>query len=67
MSKHADYPEPLAKAIAHVEGEIVTGLRHGHFKIEIECEMIEGKKRRLIVDAGKKHKFVIAPDEIPGA
>lgn len=62
-----DYPEPLAKALGHVQSEILAGLRHGHFKIDIECEMIKGENRRLIVDAGKKHRFVIAPHEIPGA
>lgn len=67
MSDSARHPEALAKALFRVEQEILAGLRHGHFKIDIECEMIVGEKRRIIVDAGKKHRFIIAEDEIPGA
>ncbi len=67
MSDSARYPEPLAKALSRVEQEILAGLRHGHFKMDIECEMITGEKRRIIIDAGKKHKFIIAENEIPGA
>ena len=66
MSDSARYPEPLAKALPRIEQEILAGLRHGHFKMDIECEMIVGEKRSIIIDAGKKHKFIIAKHEIPG-
>lgn len=64
MPKTTDHTGSLDDALALIKKEVISGLEHGHFKMEIECEMINEQKRRLIVDAGKKHRFVIATDEI---
>lgn len=59
------HPVSIADILARIEKEFLEGLKHGHFKIEIECEMIEKAKRRVIVDAGRKHRFVVPADAIP--
>jgi hypothetical protein len=59
------YSDEVTKILELIEQEVVTGLKHGHFKIEIEAEMIKAQKCRVIVDAGKKHRFVVSPDGIP--
>ena len=65
MQKYDDLDGALAEVVACITGEVIAGLRHGHFKIEIEGEAIEKGKRRVIVDAGKKHRFVVPADAIP--
>lgn len=59
------YSDEVKKIFDRIEQEVVAGLKHGHFKIEIEAEMIQGQKCRVIVDAGKKHRFVVPPDRMP--
>ena len=47
------------KALDHVEQIIVDGLRHGFFEYAISCEVVHGRKRQLVIRAGKSHKFTI--------
>jgi hypothetical protein len=44
--------------------EIDEGLRHGFFDLRVVCEMINGKKRRLTIKAGKNHRFTIPAEDI---
>jgi len=44
--------------------DIFSGIKHGFFKCEIECETIQGKKRQITYKAGKSHKFVVSEDEL---
>ena len=55
----------LRDALDHVERIIVDGLRHGFFEYSISCEMISGRKRQLLIRAGKSHKFTIPENELP--
>lgn len=66
----ADSPIGLAadgecmRALKKLEQLVVGGLQHGHFKYTVVCEMTTGNKRRLVIEAGVSHKFVIPPDEV---
>jgi hypothetical protein len=55
----------VCKALDCLEGLIVEGLKHGFFDYSIACEIANGGKRKLMVRAGKSHKFTIPEDEIP--
>jgi hypothetical protein len=41
---------------------IREGLRHGHFRCTISSGIGKGKRRELVIEAGKSHKFTI-PEE----
>ena len=55
----------LAEALAHLETVVVEGLRHGYFEYTITCEIGNGRKRHLVVRAGKAHKFTIPNEDLP--
>jgi hypothetical protein len=59
------YGGQTAKALAHLEKIVLDGLRHGFFNCSIECEIGNGRKRDLVIRAGKAHKFTIPEDELP--
>jgi hypothetical protein len=44
---------------------LLDGLRHGHFRCSISSGIGQGKKRELLIEAGKSHKFTIPEDELP--
>lgn len=52
------------RALAKLQQVVVDGLRHGFFDYTLTCETIGGKKRRLIIKAGKSHQFTIPLEEI---
>ena len=52
-------------ALAHLERIVVDGLRHGFFDCGITCEIGVGRKRHLVIRAGKSEKFIISEDELP--
>ena len=54
-----------AAALAHIEQIVVDGLRHGFFDCSIACEIGSGRKRQLVIRAGKSEKFIIPEDELP--
>jgi hypothetical protein len=55
----------FGKALDCLEGLVVEGLTHGFFDYSIACEIANGGKRKLMIRAGKSHKFTIPEDEIP--
>ena len=55
----------LAEALMHLETVVVEGLRHGYFEYTITCEIGNGRKRHLVVRAGKAHKFTIPEEDLP--
>jgi len=44
---------------------VLDGLRHGHFRCSISSGIGNGKKRELVIEAGKSHKFTIPEEELP--
>ena len=40
------------------------GVRFGHFEMTITVDTENSRRRRVIVNAGKKHKFLIPEDQV---
>jgi hypothetical protein len=55
----------VREALDRLERLVVDGLRHGFFDYSIACEVGNGRKRHLVIRAGKSHKFTIPADEVP--
>jgi hypothetical protein len=74
MNDHILDSEPVAvpsndidecnRALAKLRQVVVDGLRHGFFDYTVTCETISGKKRRLVIKAGKSHHFIIPLAEV---
>jgi hypothetical protein len=59
------YHGEIAHALAFLEKIVVDGLQHGFFDCSIEIRIGNGRKRDLVIRAGKVHKFIIREDELP--
>ena len=44
---------------------VLDGLHHGFFRCTITSAIGKGRKREVIIEAGKLHKFTIPEDEFP--
>ena len=55
---------PLESALARLMAEIHEGLRHGHFKMGITCEVVSAGRRSLVVESGRTYRFLIAEAEL---
>lgn len=53
------------KAIRLVLYQLIDSLLHGFFEMNLKCAIGNGKRRELVVQAGKSHLFVIEPKFIP--
>ncbi len=56
---------PLEIALRQLCEIVEDGLRHGFFECVVSGEVVNGKKRRLVIKSGKSHQFTIAEDELP--
>lgn len=54
----------LGFAIERVVAELCEGLRHGFFEYRLIGEIVSGRKRQLVLEAGKKFKFTIPEEEL---
>jgi hypothetical protein len=54
----------LEKAMAKVTSELRDGLKHGFFDYRLRGEIVKGRKRQLVLEAGKKYKFTILEEEL---
>jgi hypothetical protein len=54
----------LEQAMERLTREVRDGLRHGFFELAVACEMVNGRKRRLTIKAGKNHLFTITEEEL---
>ena len=52
------------EAIDEVTTLIIDGLKHGFFDYRLTCEIVNGRKRRFVIWAGKTHQFTIAEDTL---
>jgi hypothetical protein len=59
------YHGQISHALALLENIVIDGLQHGFFGCSIECEIVNDRKRMLVIRAGKSHKFYIHEDELP--
>lgn len=53
----------IGQALKRIESEVREGLRHGFFKITLECKVANGKQRDLVIKAGKHHRYLISEEE----
>ena len=54
----------LPAALHTIQILLVEGLKHGFFEYSINCETVQGGKRRMVVRAGKSHQFTIPEHEL---
>ncbi len=54
----------LQLALAILTELTLDGIRHGFFELGLTCEVVHGRKRRLVIRAGKSHQFTIAEEEL---
>ncbi len=54
----------LQQVLTQLQEIVLDGLRHGFFDCSVSSELIQGKKRRLVIKAGKSHQFVIPEDDL---
>jgi hypothetical protein len=59
------YGRQVREALDRLQGLVVEGLKHGFFDYSVSGEIVHGRKRRLIIKAGKSHQFTIPEDELP--
>jgi hypothetical protein len=57
--------DQFREAIDKLERIVVEGLKHGSFDYSIACEVVNGGKRKLVIRAGKIHKFTIPKHNVP--
>jgi hypothetical protein len=57
-------PGEFDKALDKLHEEFRAGLQHGFFECVITCEIVKGHKRRVIIKAGRSHRFIIPEDEL---
>jgi hypothetical protein len=55
----------VREALDHLEVLVLDGLKHGFFEYSIACEIGNGGKRHLVIQAGKSLKFTIPADKVP--
>jgi hypothetical protein len=54
----------LEPAIERVVAELREGLRHGFFEYRLIGEIVSGRKRQLILEAGKKYRFTTPEEDL---
>jgi hypothetical protein len=52
------------RALGKLREVVLQGLEHGFFECTVVGEIIQERKRRLLIKAGKSFQFVIAADEL---
>lgn len=64
--QHPDRQRQLDLVLRKLREIVLQGLEHGFFEYTIVGDIIQGRKRRLVIKAGKSFHFVIAADELVG-
>lgn len=54
----------LDHALKLLVAVVKDGLAHGFFDYAVSGEIVNGRKRRLTIKAGKSHQFTIPEEEI---
>jgi hypothetical protein len=54
----------MREALARLEQLVLDGLQHGHFRCTISSAIGNGKRRELVIEAGKSDKFTIPENEL---
>ena len=51
------------RALNRIIAEIDAGLRHGYFSFTVTCEVVDHRRRRVVLHAGRQYQFVIAAEQ----
>lgn len=51
-------------ALKKLMEEVKEGLEHGFFDFNVTCDIVGGRRRDLIIKAGKSYKFTIPEEDI---
>lgn len=43
---------------------VMDGLKHGFFEYSLTCELINDRKRRFVIKAGKSYQFTIPEEDL---
>ena len=54
----------LDAALRKLRQEVIDGVGHGFFHYTVSCEIVNGRTRRMIITAGKSHRFNIPEEEL---
>ena len=54
----------LNEAFKQINALLFDGIQHGFFEYTISSEIVNDKKRKLMIKAGKSYKFTIPADDI---
>ena len=69
MSKKVPYLQQegpqFREALDRLEQIFRDGLCHGHFRCSITSSIGKDKRRELVIEAGRSHKFNIPEEELP--
>ena len=49
----------LSRACEHIVRELIRGVRHGFFDMNVKVEIIPSKRKCITVSSGESHRFVI--------
>jgi hypothetical protein len=49
----------LQAACEHMTREVVAGVNHGFFEMNVKVEKLQSKKTSITVTSGKSHRFVV--------
>lgn len=55
----------MREALVCIQQILSEGLQHGHFRYTISGAIGKEKRRELVIEAGKSHKFTIPENELP--
>jgi hypothetical protein len=54
----------LDRALNKLRTIVIEGVNHGYFDCTITCEMVGGRKRKLIIKGGKSEQFTIPAEDL---
>ena len=54
----------LAKVLKKLNLEVLDGLQHGFFNCSISSEIVNDRKRRVIITSAKSHRFIIPEEDL---
>ena len=58
-------PITFELALVQLREILEDGFRHGFFECVVSGEIVPGKKRRLVIKAGKSFQFTIGEHDLP--
>src|SRR5262249_40416347 len=65
-SKRSPHQSERDAMFACLEAIVLDGLRHGFFDCFITCELVNERKRRVVIKAGKSHQFLVREEDLRG-